>query len=369
MNGLMILLLVVILVPAFIATMFIPYWTRRTESFGVSIPEAIYHTDSLKKMRKQYVVASGVASIVVVAVLVWLRSLTDMNEETFSIYFSILIFLYVLVTFFIYLYFHRVMKRLKKTEKWGKEKQQQVYVDTEFRNQKLTYSNLWFGLSFLITFTTVFFTFMHYDKIPDQIPMQYNLEGDVTNWADKSYRSLLMMPIVQVYLTLVFMLSNTIIAKAKQQINAEKPTESMQQNVIFRRRWSLFLILAGIALTLLLSFAQVTFIFPIDTKWITIVPLLFTVVIVAGVIILSITTGQGGSRVKLANGTHGEIIDRDDDQYWKLGQFYFNKQDPALFLEKRFGVGWTINFARPLAWILFLGIILLAIGLPFLLGI
>lgn len=41
----------------------------------------------------------------------------------------------------------------------------------------------------------------------------------------------------------------------------------------------------------------------------------------------------------MGKGKGGNIIDRDDDQYWKLGMFYFNKNDSTLFLEKRFGVG------------------------------
>src|SRR5699024_1651964 len=54
-------------------------------------------------------------------------------------------------------------------------------------------------------------------------------------------------------------------------------------------------------------------------------------------------------------------IDRDDDRYWKLGQFYVNKNDPSIFIEKRFGVGCTINWAHPLSWVFIFGIIALPI--------
>ena len=37
----------------------------------------------------------------------------------------------------------------------------------------------------------------------------------------------------------------------------------------------------------------------------------------------------------------------DDPANWKLGIFYFNKEDTRLFPPKRFGIGWTINFANP----------------------
>lgn len=49
--------------------------------------------------------------------------------------------------------------------------------------------------------------------------------------------------------------------------------------------------------------------------------------------------------------------DRSPDAAWKLGMIYFNPDDPALWLEKRFGVGYTLNFGRPMAWVIVLGLI------------
>jgi uncharacterized membrane protein len=42
-------------------------------------------------------------------------------------------------------------------------------------------------------------------------------------------------------------------------------------------------------------------------------------------------------------------IFRDDDRYWYGGFFYSNPDDPALFVEKRYGLGWTLNFGHPQA--------------------
>ena len=96
--------------------------------------------------------------------------------------------------------------------------------------------------------------------------------------------------------------------------------------------------------------------------------LIITFGIVAGAIVLSVTTGQGGDRVQMNKSSSGKVMNRDDDRYWKLGQFYFNREDPALFLEKRFGIGWTSNWAHPLSWIILAAIIGLAVGIPLLLG-
>jgi hypothetical protein len=46
-----------------------------------------------------------------------------------------------------------------------------------------------------------------------------------------------------------------------------------------------------------------------------------------------------------------DTSDTTPDECWKLGQFYFNPQDPAYVVERRFGLGYSPNFARPSAWI------------------
>ncbi len=36
---------------------------------------------------------------------------------------------------------------------------------------------------------------------------------------------------------------------------------------------------------------------------------------------------------------------------WRGGLFYVNAADPRLLVPKRSGIGWTFNFARPVAWL------------------
>jgi hypothetical protein len=71
--------------------------------------------------------------------------------------------------------------------------------------------------------------------------------------------------------------------------------------------------------------------------------------------------GQGGDRGVCLDA--GPVGDRTPDKYWKLGIFYFHPEDPAVLIEKRFGLGYTMNFARPATWII-LGLILLGAVVP-----
>ncbi len=115
------------------------------------------------------------------------------------------------------------------------------------------------------------------------------------------------------------------------------------------------------------------------------------IVLVTIVIIVLVRQGQGGSRratvatvydrrpTVAGGGVYPEgdrrpespaepsarpVGDRTADRYWKAGLFYVNPDDPALFIEKRFGVGYTINFGRPGSWVI-LGLIVL---LPLIIG-
>lgn len=85
-------------------------------------------------------------------------------------------------------------------------------------------------------------------------------------------------------------------------------------------------------------------------------PLAFVAIVVA----VLVRQGQGGSRRAQGADAAGArpVGDRTADRYWKGGLIYVNRDDPALFIEKRFGVGYTINFGRPGSWVI-LGLIVL----------
>jgi len=59
--------------------------------------------------------------------------------------------------------------------------------------------------------------------------------------------------------------------------------------------------------------------------------------------------------------------DGTPDECWKLGIIYFNPEDPAIFVEQRFGIGYTLNFANSATWI-FGGIIVALSFSPLLLS-
>lgn len=43
-------------------------------------------------------------------------------------------------------------------------------------------------------------------------------------------------------------------------------------------------------------------------------------------------------------------FDRHNHDLWKWGIIYVNPNDPSIWVEKRSGLGWTLNFAHPVSY-------------------
>lgn len=63
--------------------------------------------------------------------------------------------------------------------------------------------------------------------------------------------------------------------------------------------------------------------------------------------------GPGGSRISPAQSNEresaGSVGDGTADRFWTLDIFCFNRDDSSVMVETRFGNGYTVNFARPIA--------------------
>jgi uncharacterized membrane protein len=76
--------------------------------------------------------------------------------------------------------------------------------------------------------------------------------------------------------------------------------------------------------------------------------------------------GQGGARAMVSAGG-APTGDRTPDACWKWGMFYVNPADPSILVEKRFGIGYTVNLGNRWAWVALVAVLVpAALGLVFL---
>ncbi len=203
---------------------------------------------------------------------------------------------------------------------------------------------------------------LYWSAIPDRFPTHWGMDGQPDNWATHSFTGVF-LPLLMgaVLCALTGFLAYAILRWSRVIRMGGAAGESEQHfrrtvvSIVVATEYYLALVFAWTGL-LALSSARTG---PPGVVPILVLTLSFTVVVTG----LLFHAGQGGSRLAgaAASGTVVPVGDRTADQYWKLGLFYFNRDDPALIVEKRFGIGYTFNFGHTGAWLVIGGLVAIVV--------
>ncbi|MEX1376059.1 MAG: DUF5808 domain-containing protein [Eubacteriales bacterium] len=350
----------IIYVPIILIFSIMPFIARKDLVFGVTVPKSEWKNEYFTKQRKYFMLSIICSGVIFVAADI--TSLLLLPEKTSVIFTQVFIWAVILVYFMLYLFFWKKTKKYKENAGWKIETQNIVAADTSTEYKKRSLSSAWF-LFYLVIIAVSFYSAMQlYNLAPNMIPMRFDLQGNPISYAPKSMKLIYMIIGMQVFMGLLFFAINLMIRRAKKNIDPDNPEKSSERSDIMKFRWSIFLYITG--LLMLLIFTQIVFaMFTQMPTWITMFfPIIGVFIILIYAIVLSIKTGQSGSRIMQGEDTNiSSAITKDDDAAWKLGTFYYNKDDPALFVEKRFGPGWTVNWAKWQSW-LFVAVILAVVA-------
>ncbi|WP_234123520.1 DUF1648 domain-containing protein [Clostridium hydrogenum] len=329
---------------------------------GVRIPESERRSYEIRDIGKKYICANlfiGIPVMIVFSIIIY-------NSKNPYII-DYVLFPFMAMDFLIFYVHKRMVSRLKKEKGWLKTKKQIVVVDTNFSKEKAKKympSSMWFIPSILLIVICIIMNFYALDKLPNRYPSHWNAAGRVDGYSNKSYLSVLMMPIFQLIMLIAMFFSFKIIGWSRQEISASDPEGSKKRNIKFRKIWATYIIISNyitqfIFITLDLTIMKIIKFNNNDFLAFYLV-IYFIITIVS--ITLSIKVGQGGSRLKIEGcKAEHEIPVRDDDKFWKLGMIYYNKNDPAIFVEKRVGIGWTINAGSKVGISIYIFIIIVVI--------
>lgn len=339
---------------------FTPYYSRRNTAFGVLVPEDCYRDMALRRFRRGYLYSNLAAGALaaLVCLLPW-------PPVALPWAFGCAMGFQLLVGYFAFLYYHRRCRLRKESEGWAARATSAVVVDITPESRLLPSG--WWLLSFgAIIGLTLLLTVLLYPNAPQQIPQHSDLYGRVDAYLPKSPGAFAPMPIIQLFMAALFAFIYWVVRTAKRQLDPEHPQESRQSQLRFRRAWLVFTLVCGNLTLLLFSLFQLASLGVLSMGLSSALSLGIALAILVYACLLGALLGQGGSRLRA--GTPGKYISaRDDDRYWKMGWLYYNPEDPALFVEKRFGVGWTSNFARPMTYLFLFGLLALVVLLPLIL--
>ncbi|MFS0782606.1 DUF1648 domain-containing protein [Bacillus sp. 1P06AnD] len=353
------LLIIFIMLPAIILIAGTPYFTRKTELFGVSMPEEISNRSDIQAMRKRYALQTGITILGLTAILLGAAYLFEGSTDAIlAIGMAAII---IILPFLFYLPAHKKLTKMKRKEGWfDNKKTERIIIDTTFHSKKIIHSYSWFLIPGFITITTALISMFMYDSLPSSIPTHFDFRGNPDSYSRTTFGTVFLLPTIQFASVLLMMAVNMSIKKAKQQINAQNPAESAIQSIAFRRRWSGFIIVTATFMCILFLLVQLSMFNLISSQISIYASFGLTFLLLLYTVYLTIKVGQGGSRIKTGKKAATSFSNRDEDEHWKLGLFYWNREDPSIFVEKRFGIGWTCNFAHPIAWISILAILLIA---------
>ncbi|MDA8065863.1 MAG: DUF5808 domain-containing protein [Thermaerobacter sp.] len=263
-----------------------------------------------------------------------------------------------------YLDFYLAFRRLgavKRREGWYAGVRQGAAAVVETRPLRLA---PWWGVpAAVVILATLAVGLWRYPDLPPRLPVAFGLGGQPRHWLPTTPMHAFFPVLEQALLTALLGGLAWVILRVRQELDPSDPEGSAHRQRSFRR-------IMAAATWLLAALGDVTLGIMALRSW-GMLPgaaaaaagaaLFPSLMGGAGMTILAVRTGQGGSRLAAPAGSATGLVHRDDDRFWKGGVIYWNPHDAAVFVMKRFGVGWTLNFARPAAWLLLIGVLALAL--------
>ncbi|WP_010283693.1 DUF1648 domain-containing protein [Bacillus timonensis] len=332
----------------------VPFLVKRTVIFGITVPENHIKNEKLSSYKKKYALLVSLLSIIALAgYAIWVFSSNASEEQTVLIG-TIIQFAIILFSFTLYFYFHGKTLQLKKKMKWGENTKQVQIADLSARAQDEMLPWYVFLVPILITVGVIGYTIAQYDLLPDQIPTHWGINGEPDAFTEKTLASAISGPLTMFVMQVMFLAIIVSTKKSGIKLSATATNASRLRQLTLRKYTSWLLFFTTILLTGMFSFFQFRTIHPdiVDGTIVMAVPIIFLILTLVSTIAFAIKVGS--SDKGNIDETNAGIRDYDDDKHWVGGLFYVNKNDPSIFVEKRFGVGWSINFGNPIGYFIIL---------------
>lgn len=333
----------------YLTFLFTPKMSRKDLIFGVFIPLDRTKDIEIQKISKKYSIELTLFTVVTLLIYFLLLN-TIIKSPLIIILFT---FVFMIGYFLIFLRAYNKIKNYKAENNLTGTKKQVVYVNTAM-SQKLrnnaVISFYWFIIPIFISLINFVLPIIRYDELPAKIAIHWNIQGAADNFVNKSMEAVIMHGLILLFTVILLAFTNLSIAISKNRIDASSPISSSQKLFKFKKVNSIIIYSLTVVISTLITVLNMNSlnIISIDISSLTPVFIILLISIILLPIIIEFKFGQGGNNLK--NGADEKVDNTvsnvDDDSFWKLGSIYYNPNDPSLFVEKRFGVGWTLNFGN-----------------------
>ena len=341
-----------------IMTIVTPFLMRRGEVFAVTVPDTAAHDPYLRRLKRRYALLMATLTAVLTAVGAFGAFTGDAGLALAVLCVGML--LLCVGSYGLMLYFRAKVQSYKKEQGWQASARESVAVVGDAPVPRAV-SLKWNLLYLPVIAVTLAIGAVGYAQMPDLIPQHMNFQGEVTEYMEKTPFTILVPALIVAFVAACMAFAHWTILRSKRPSNPSAPATSALAYGMFARAQSILLVAGGLALSVLGPVMELSFIGVIGLEQAGVFVVALALVIVVGSIVVSLVYGQGGSRV-FSRMAASERLLADDDEHWKLGVFYYNPDDASLFLPERFGIGWTMNWARPAVWAIMLAGLVLTVA-------
>ncbi len=183
----------------------------------------------------------------------------------------------------------------------------------------------------------------HWDQIPLRYPVHFDLNGTPNRWAERTFSG--------VYGPLIFggELTLVLFGFALAGWYGSRRSEPMRKPMV--------IVMLAVELTIAVTFGQL----PLQSTGFVHLPILW---LALGPLLLMIPAMWYAIH---ESNQPREPIDPTPEECWKGGMIYYNPNDAALFVQRRDGVGFTVNLANRWSWALYGSLLLVIASGPFVL--
>ncbi|WP_346936490.1 DUF5808 domain-containing protein [Clostridium sp.] len=355
-----------ILLGIFLISYFINNTSNNGIFFGVRFPKEYQGEKELKDIERSYrKVISTIFLIMFIGVNILFLNLNNYSEDILGDIMGITAVGSLVISFLVYIPYYKKTKILKRDKNWTYAKRNVVVVETTLRKPKKDekikpIDSKWFLMLFLFPLISIGLTMYKYDALPKIMEIHYTSFGEFNKDTLRGFLIIYQFPITQIFLAALLYGINKVIISSKVDLNSGSIEKAITRKKKFKKMGSILIMIIALETLILFSLIQLSILFNFDSMIINYIFMIIQMITIIIFIVIFIKVGQGGRNITTKD--EKDELYKDDDDKWILGSIYYNKNDPAWMVEKRLGVGWTVNFAHPKSWIAVGGLVVFIIG-------
>ena len=189
-----------------------------------------------------------------------------------------------------------------------------------------------------------------YPQLPDQIPVHWNVAMQPDRWLTKSAGVVALLPFTAFWSQGLILFIKISVLRAKMPLPAQHTAQYLavkEQSIKMTMRFfdGMRLLLAVLfgCISLVIIFSSLPALKPLE-RLSALVIWACVPVFILGLIYFVVRARRLNDQLTALAGN--SMPSADDDRGWYGSLFYYNPRDPALFVQKQIGIGYTLNFAH-----------------------